>query len=50
MKKNPINYEPGMKNGYIQPPYVLEEGDKINDMYLEPVLFHNENGIFKHDF
>jgi len=44
MKKNPINYEPGMKNGYIQPPYVLEEGDKINDMYLEPVLFHNENG------
>jgi len=44
MKKNPINYEPGMKNGYIQPPYVLEEGEKINDMYLEPVLFHNENG------
>ncbi len=44
MKKNPINYEPGMRNGYIQPPYVLEEGDKINDMYLEPVLFHNENG------
>ena len=44
MKKNPVNYEPGMKNGYIQPPYVLEEGDKINDMYLEPVLFHNENG------
>ena len=44
MKKNPLNYEPGMKNGYIQPPYVLEEGDKINDFYLEPVLFHNENG------
>ena len=44
MKKNPVNYEPGMKNGYIQPPYVLEEGDKINDFYLEPVLFHNENG------
>ncbi len=44
MKRNPVNYEPGMKNGYIQPPYVLEEGDKINDMYLEPVLFHNENG------
>jgi len=44
MKKNPVNYEPGMKNGYIQPPYVLEEGEKINDMYLEPVLFHNENG------
>ena len=44
MKKVPVNYEPGMKNGYIQPPYVLEEGDKINDFYLEPVLFHNENG------
>ena len=44
MKRNPVNYEPGMKNGYIQPPYVLEEGEKINDMYLEPVLFHNENG------
>ena len=44
MKKNPVNYEPGMRNGYIQPPYVLEEGEKINDMYLEPVLFHNENG------
>ena len=44
MKKNPVNYEAGMKNGYIQPPYVLEEGDNINDFYLEPVLFHNENG------
>ena len=44
MKRNPVNYEPGMKNGYIQPPYVLEEGEKINDMYLEPVLYHNENG------
>ena len=44
MKKNPVNFDPKMKNGYIQPPYVLEEGEKINDMYLEPVLFHNENG------
>ena len=44
MKKNPIGYEPGMKDGYIQPPYVLEDGDRINDFYLEPVLFHNENG------
>ena len=44
MKKNPVTLDPNMKNGYIQPPYVLEEGDKINDMYLEPVLFHNENG------
>ena len=44
MKKNPVTIDPSMKNGYIQPPYVLEEGEKINDMYLEPVLFHNENG------
>ena len=44
MKKNPITIDPNMKNGYIQPPYVLEAGEKINDVYLEPVLFHNENG------
>ena len=44
MKKNPVIIDPNMKNGYIPAPYVLEEGDKINDMYLEPVLFHNENG------
>ena len=44
MKKNPVILDPNMKNGYIQPPYVLEEGEKINDLYLEPVLFHNENG------
>ena len=44
MIKNPVKLDPTMKNGYIQPPYVLEEGEKINDMYLEPVLFHNENG------
>ena len=44
MKKNSVNIDPTLKNGYIQPPYVLEEGDKINDFYLEPVLFHNENG------
>ena len=44
MKKNPVTFDPNLKNGYIQPPYVLEEGEKINDMYLEPVLFHNENG------
>ena len=44
MKKNPVNLEPGLKNGYIPAPYVLEEGEKINDFYLEPVLFHNENG------
>ena len=44
MKKNPVIIDPNMKNGYIPAPYVLEEGDKINEMYLEPVLFHNENG------
>ena len=44
MKKNPITFDPGMKNGYINAPYVLEEGERINDRYLEPVLFHNENG------
>ena len=44
MKKNPIVIDPAMKNGYIPAPYVLEEGEKINDLYLEPVLFHNENG------
>ena len=44
MKKNPVTIDPSLKNGYIAPPYVLEEGEKINDFYLEPVLFHNENG------
>ena len=44
MKKNVVTLEPGVKNGYIPAPYVLEEGEKINDFYLEPVLYHNENG------
>lgn len=44
MKKNVIKLDFNIKDGYIQAPYVLEEGDKINDVYLEPVLFHNENG------
>lgn len=44
MKKNPVVIDPNMVNGYIPAPYVLEEGEKINDFYLEPVLFHNENG------
>lgn len=44
MKKNEIRFDPAMKNGYIPAPYVLEEGEQINDFYLEPVLFHNENG------
>ena len=44
MKKNKINFNKNMKNGYIPAPYTLEEGDCINDIYLEPVLFQNENG------
>ena len=44
MKKNPITFDPAMKDGYIPAPYVLEEGEHINDFYLEPVLFRNENG------
>ena len=44
MKKNPVNLDPNLKNGYIPAPYVLEEGEKINDFYLEPVLFHNPDG------
>ena len=37
MKKNPVSFDPAMKNGYIPAPYVLEEGEKINDFYLKPV-------------
>ena len=44
MKRNPVSADPAMKNGYIPAPYILEEGEKINDFYLEPVLYHNENG------
>ena len=44
MRKNPIQVDPNMRNGYIPAPYTLEEGEQINDFYLEPVLFHNENG------
>lgn len=44
MKKNPVTIDPSVKNGYIPAPYVLEEGESINDFYPEPVLFHNENG------
>ncbi len=44
MKKNPVTLDPNMKDGYIPAPYVLEEGENINDFYLEPVIFHNENG------
>ncbi len=44
MKKNMVTSDPHLKNGYIAPPYVLEEGEQINDFYLEPVILHNENG------
>lgn len=44
MKRNTVSFDPSLKNGYIPAPYVLEEGENINDFYLEPVLFHNENG------
>ena len=44
MKTQFTALDPAMKNGYIPAPYVLEEGEKITDFYLEPVLFHNEKG------
>lgn len=44
MKKNTVILDPDLRDGYIPAPYVLEEGEHINDFYLEPVLFHNENG------
>lgn len=44
MKKNIVHLDPGVMNGYIPAPYVLEEGDHIYDSYLEPVLYHNVNG------
>ncbi len=44
MKRNTFKLDPDLKNGYIPAPYVLEEGEKINDFYLEPVIFRNENG------
>lgn len=44
MRKRQLTYDVTMKNGYIPAPYVLEDGDNINDFYLEPVFFKNENG------
>jgi len=44
MKKNDLSSYMTIKDGYIPAPYVLEEGESINDFYLEPVIFHNENG------
>ncbi len=34
-----------LRDGYIQAPYELEDGEQINDKYLQPVIFHNENGV-----
>lgn len=42
--KHTTQIDPTMREGYIPAPYELEEGEKINDLYLEPVLFRNENG------
>ncbi len=44
MKKNEIPQTLPTGDGYIPAPYVLEEGDNITDCYLEPVIFHNEDG------
>ena len=32
------------RDGVIPAPYALEVGESITDRYLEPVVFHNENG------
>ena len=32
------------RDGVIPAPYALEAGESIIDRYLEPVVFHNENG------
>lgn len=32
------------RDGVIPAPYALEAGESITDHYLEPVVFHNENG------
>mgnify|MGYP002769858053 FL=1 len=32
------------RDGVIPAPYALEAGESITDRYLEPVIFHNENG------
>ena len=47
MKKRELNFAEIklMKDGYIPAPYELEEGEQINDFYLEPVYFENENGV-----
>ena len=32
-----------MKDGYIPAPYQLEEGEQINDVYLEPCLLYTSD-------
>lgn len=32
------------RDGVIPAPYALEAGESITDRYLEPMVFHNENG------
>lgn len=44
MIKHDTTYDPSMPDGYIPAPYELEEGEAINDLYLEPVYFKNEDG------
>lgn len=44
MIKREVTIDPSVKDGYIPAPYELEEGESINDMYLEPVVVQNENG------
>lgn len=44
MIKHDTAYDPSMPDGYIPAPYELEEGEAINDCYLEPVYFVNEDG------
>ena len=47
MKKNPVNLDPNLKNGYIQPPYVLEEGEKIVQIMSITVYVNAPEGFTK---
>ncbi|MGP6139922.1 glycoside hydrolase family 3 protein [Jeotgalibaca sp. A127] len=44
MKNSPVINKQSINDGYIPAPYELEKGEAINDRYLEPVYFENENG------
>ena len=44
MRKRTIALEAESRQGYIPAPYQLDEGDRINGQYLEPVRFHNPGG------